>query len=156
MKIKVKNPVLKYLLIIIAIAVGGFALLNIVFMIFALIINGILLLFPKDAAMDRGSLMPILTSIVSALFLIGYYFIYRSKAKPLYKAILMPIPTAIVLVGIGVSFYRWPVVGLSLSALLVLATLYYFHRTKQPWTYYFAVILVAIALLIMSILGIDI
>lgn len=156
MKIKIKNPVLKYLLIIIAIAVGGFALLNIVFMLFALIINGILFFFPKDAAMDRGSLMPILTSIVAALFLIGYYFVYRSKAKPLYKAILMPIPTAIILVGMGVSLYRWPVLALSLSILLVLATLYYFHRTKQSWTYYFAVLFVALALFTMSILGVDI
>lgn len=156
MKIIIKNPALKYLLIVVAIAVGGFALLNIVFMLFALIINGILFFFPKDAAMDRGSLMPILTSLVAALFLVGYYFVYRSKTKPLYKAILMPIPTAIILVGLGASLYHWPILALSLGVVFVLSVIYYFYRTKQPWSYYFAVLATSYAMLIMSILGVDI
>jgi hypothetical protein len=49
--------------------------------------------------------------------------------------------------------YRWPVAAYSLGSLFGIGVLYYFYRTKQPWLYYYTVILVGFALAIFSLLG---
>ena len=82
--------------------------------------------------------------------------IFKSKLGTLYKAIYMTVPVAVVLVTIGIFFYQWPAVAFSLGGLFSFGVLYYFYRTKQPWIYYYAVILVTVTLAIMTVLGVEI
>jgi len=66
------------------------------------------------------------------------------------------VPIAVVLVTIGMFLYRWPVVAYSVGSLFSVGILYYLYRTKQPWLYFYAVILVSLSLLTAGLFGIEI
>jgi hypothetical protein len=68
----------------------------------------------------------------------------------------MTVPTAVALATIGIFLYRWPVVAFSTGGLFSVGVLCSFYRTKQPWIYYYTVILVATTLAIMTFLGVEI
>ena len=74
----------------------------------------------------------------------------------LYKAIYMTVPFAVVFLTIGIFLFRWPVLAYSVSGLFFFGVLYYFYRTRQPWLYYYTLILVAFVMLIAGLLGIEI
>jgi hypothetical protein len=84
------------------------------------------------------------------------WLVFRTRLSTIYKAIFMTVPVAVVLATIGMSLYRWPIVLYSLGTLLCICTLYFFYRTKQPWLYYYTVILVSITLAIVTMMGVDI
>lgn len=65
----------------------------------------------------------------------------------------MTVPLAVVLISLGIFFYRWPVVVYLSGGLFSISVLYYFHRTRQPWLYYYTLILVNITLAIFTLLG---
>jgi len=65
----------------------------------------------------------------------------------------MTVPTAVVLVTIGILLYSLPVVPYIVGAILTVGVLFYFYRTKEPWLYYYSVILVAITLMIFTLMG---
>ena len=153
---KGKSVYLKYFLSALAIVAGGFFLFNIVFLIFAGIINGILFFLPDDFTATDTWFMPVAMSMIGISFLVGFYFLFKSKLPQLIKAVLMTVPAAIVFVGIGVALYKWPWAIYTLSILIGLTVFYYFYRSKQPWLYYFSILYVAIALIIMSLTGTDI
>lgn len=152
----IKNPYIRNTLLALVVALVGFILLNLTFLLYALIINGVSLLFPKDFAMTSGWYMPVMMSTISLGFIIGYWFVFKSKLKEIYKATLMTVPTAIILVGVGISLYRWPLAAYIVSVSLITGTLFYFYKSKQPWIYWFAIIIVAVALVIMNLAGTDI
>lgn len=156
MKNILKIPYIKNILSALAIAAGGFVLLNLTFMLYALIINGILFLLPAGFAMTSNWFMPFMVTIIGLSIITLYFFIFKSKIKEIYKAIFMTVPASVVLATIGIFLYRWPVAVYSLSGLFVVGFLYYFYRTKQSWLYYFAVILVALVMLVMTLTGAEI
>jgi VIT1/CCC1 family predicted Fe2+/Mn2+ transporter len=65
----------------------------------------------------------------------------------------MTVPVAVVLVTVGIFLYRWQIVSYSVGSLLCIGTLYCFYRTKQPWLYYYTVVLVGLTLAIFTLLG---
>ncbi len=84
------------------------------------------------------------------------WFIFRSKLATLYKAIYTTVPVATVLAFIGIYFDRSPVLIYSLGALFSLGVLAYLFLTKKSWLYYFSVIFISIALLLVILLGVEI
>jgi len=84
------------------------------------------------------------------------WLVFRSKLGVLYKAIYMTVPLAVIFVTLGILLYRWPVVAYSLGSLFAIGVLYYFYHTKKPWLYYYTLILVGLAMLMVGLLGIEI
>jgi hypothetical protein len=152
----IKNPYIRNTLLALFVALVGFVLLNLTFLLYAAIVNGIGMLFPIDFARSSGWYMPVMMSIISLGVVVGYWFVFKSKLKEIYKATLMTVPTAVVLVVVGVAFFRWPVIAYSIGVALTAGTLFYFYKTKQPWLYWFAVIIVAVALLAMNLTSVEI
>ena len=155
-----KNPILKNTLAAVAIAVVGFALLNFTFIfdfLFQSLVMWCIRLFTPLDLMRTYDWFPwMMHSLFVIIIGLISWPVFRSKLAVLYKAIFMTVPVAVVLVTIGISFYRWPMVAYSISGLISLGILYYFYRSRQPWLYYFSVILVSLALLVMGLLGVEI
>lgn len=152
-----KNPIVKNILSAVAVAAFGFILLNIAFMfdylLHSLVVRVIRLFIPVDPEMTYYWFPPMMHILF--VFVIGLisWLIIRSKLGVLYKAVYMTVPLAVVFVTFGMFLYQWPVAVYALSSLFAIAVLYYFYRTKQPWLYYFTVILVGLVLTIFSLLG---
>ena len=147
----------KYIGQALVIAAIGFVLLNVTFMFFAALIlgtNWVISLFTPQAR--EGIPSPIAGIIPLALIIYFSWLIYRSKLNTIVKATYTTIPTAVGLVIIGISLYRWPIASFSVGSIACCAALYYLSTTKQPWQYYFSIILVGIALLLMALLGVEI
>jgi len=152
----IKNSYVRNTLLALVVALVGFILLNLTFLFYAAIINGIGLFLPADFASTSSWYMPVMMLIISICIVVGYWFVFKSKIKEIYKATLMTVPAAIILIIDGITLYRWPLIAYSVGAVLTLGTLYYFYRAKQPWLYWFAVIIVAVALVSMNLTGMKI
>lgn len=138
-------------------AVFGFILLNITFLFDFLYQNIVRRFVTNFLPLDLEANLnwfPFLMhgSFVVIIGLISW-FIFQSKLKVLYKAIYMVVPVAVVLATLGILFYRWPTISYFLGGFLCIGTLYYFYCTKQPWLYYYTVILVGLALAVFTLLG---
>ncbi|MFA6888481.1 MAG: hypothetical protein WC254_03215 [Candidatus Woesearchaeota archaeon] len=157
MKQLLKKPIIKNILFALAILMFGYILLILTF-IFDTIYQGII----RNIAGSFLNLSPDSTlywfspvmhgSFVLIIWLISW-FIFKSKLKKIYKAIYLVIPTAVVLVTLGMFLYHWPILVYTIGSLFCGSTLYYFYKTNQPWIYYYAVILVSITLAIFTVIG---
>jgi hypothetical protein len=153
----IKNPVLKNILSAVAVAGFGFILLNIAFIfdfIFqSLIIGAIKFFVAGDPFMEFFWFPPMMHLLFAGVIGLISWFVLKSKLRPLLKAIYMTVPLAVVFVTIGIFLYRWPIAVFSLSGLFGAGVLYYLYRAKQPWIYYYTVILVGLVLAIFSLAG---
>jgi hypothetical protein len=152
-----KNPFVKKILSALGVTVLGYVLLNLTFIFDALFQGLLRLIFrlftPVDLMMTFNWFVPLMHG--SFLIVIGLltFAIFRSKLSVFLKAVYMPVPVAMGLATLGIFLYPWPVAVYSLGALACLGVLYYFYRTKQPWLYYFAVILTSLTLVIYTLSG---
>ena len=155
-----KNQVVKNILSAVAIPVFGFILLNLAFMfdflVQSLVIGLINLFTPVDFQTTFHWLPPVLHGLFMVIIGIISWSIFRSKLRTLYKAIYLPVPLATVLVTYGVFLGRWPIIVYPLGGLSVIGVLYYFYRTKQPWLFYFAAILMGLVMLLVGLLNVEI
>ncbi|MFH1388583.1 MAG: hypothetical protein ABIG86_01015 [Patescibacteria group bacterium] len=157
-----KKPISRIILSALAVAGFGFILLGLTFFfgfLFQSLITKIVKLFiPVNVNPEMDYYW--FPSMLHALFVVVVglisWPIFRSKLRVPYKAIYMTVPLAVVFVTLGIFLYRWPVVAFSIGGLFSIGVLYSFYRTKQPWIYYYTVILVATALAIMTFLGVQI
>jgi hypothetical protein len=152
-----KNKWVREILSAIAVAVFGFILLNLTFIFDALYqgaIRGIIGLFmPLGPELQLYWFPPLMhISFVVVIGLISW-LVFRSRLGVIYKAIYMTVPAAVVLVTTGMFLNHWPIAVYSLGGILTAGTLYFFYRTKQPWLYHYAVILVALAMAIFTLTG---
>jgi hypothetical protein len=147
------NPCVKNILSALAVAILGFVLLNLTFLLNFLLFQFINL-FVSDEFMSAYQWFPM---VRHALFLVIIVLIswpiFRSKLDMLYKAIYLTVPLAAILVSIGIFLYPWPVVPYLVSGLFTIGVLFYLYRTRQPWLYYYTVLLVALTLMIFTLLG---
>ena len=152
-----KSPFVKNILSAIAVAGFGFILLNLAFIFDAVLhnlVSGLIGLFIKvNPPMDFPWFPPVMHMVFVIIIALISWFIFKSKLKVLYKAIYMTVPAAVVLVTMGMFLYQWPLVAYSLGGLSAIGVLYAFYRTKQPWLYYYTVILVGLVLAIFSLSG---
>ena len=155
-----KNPNVKHIVPAVAVAVFGFILLNIAFLFDFLIHNlvaGIIRLFIQvNPAMDYYWYPPAMHVLFVVIIGLISWLMFRSKLRTLYKAIYMTVPLAVVFVTFGMFLYRWPIAAYTLGSLFSISVLYYFYRTKQPWLYYYTVILVSLTLLLAGLMGVEI
>ena len=156
----IKNPYLKIFLQALAIAGFGFILLTFTFLfdfIFQSLIDLIIRPFaPVDFNMTWNWVAPFKHWLFVLVIGLISWWVFRTKLNTLYKAIFITVPTAVVLATIGLTFFHWPVIVYTVGGLLTLGVLYYFYKTKQPWFYYFAVVSVAVLLMIMTVTGVEI
>ena len=157
MKKLLKNPLVKNILSAVAVAIFGFILLNLTFLfdfIYQSAIRGLVGLFiPLGPDTNLYWFPPLMHgSFVVVIGLISW-FVFRSKLGVLYKAIYMTVPVAVVLATLGIFLYSWPIVLYSVGSLFCIGTLYYFYRTKQPWLYYYTVVLVGLIMGSYTLLG---
>jgi hypothetical protein len=155
-----KNPIVKNILSAVTVAVFGFILLNLAFMFDFFVqssVKRLIELFtPVDLMTNFQWLPPAMHSLFVVIIGVISWLVFRSKLGTLYKAIYMTVPLAVVFATLGIFLYRWPVVAYSIGSLLSISVLYYFYRTKQPWLYYYTVILVGLAMLLVGLLGVEI
>ncbi len=151
-----KNPVAKNIFYAVAIAFFGFILLNLTFIFDWLIQTVIDQFFPADFNMTKTWYPPIKHLIFVVIMALISWGVFKSRLSAIYKAIYTTVPVAVALVTTGIFLYRWPILAYSVSAVIVGAIILYLYRTKKTWLYYYAVILMASVLLIMSILGVEI
>ena len=152
-----KNPLVKKILSALGVAVFGYVLLILTF-IFDALFQGLLWLFfglftPVDLMMTISWFAPLMHGLFLIVIGVLSWFVFRSKLSVFLKAVYMPVPVAVGLATLGIFLYPWPVAVYSLGALACLGVLYYFYRTKQPWLYYFAVILTSLTLVIYTLSG---
>jgi hypothetical protein len=152
-----KNSMAKNILSALAVAGFGFILLNFTFifdfLLHSLVAGFIKLFIPVNPEITYYWFPPVIHALFVVVIGLISWLIFRSKLGVLYKAIYMTVPSAVVFVTLGMFLYRWPVAAYSLGSLFGIGVLYYFYRTKQPWLYYYTVILVGLALAIFSLLG---
>jgi len=152
-----KNIWVRNILSALAVAIFGFILLNLTFIFDAIyqgVIRGIVSLFIPLTIDTRIHWLPgLFHGSFAVLVCIISYFVFRTRLKDIYKAIYMTVPVATVLVTLGIFLYQWPIIQYSVCGIVCLCALYYFYRTKQPWIYYYTVILVSITLTVYTLTG---
>lgn len=154
-----KKPLVKNVLFALAVAVFGFVLLNLAFLFAAVfqkfidILARIFFVSETEAPQWYFILRHLLFVVVILLIT---WLVFRTKLQPIYKAIFMTVPIAVVYVTIGLLLYEMPVFLYVICGLITVGLLYYFIRNKKSWLYSYTVILVAVALLIMTLTGAEI
>lgn len=151
-----KNPIAKNILSAIAVAGFGYVLLTLLFILYALLAQFVLLFLPANFVMTSRWFMPTFHALFMTIIGAISWFIFRSNLGVLYKAIFMTAPLSVVFVTLGMFLGRWPVISYLLGVLFGVGVLYYLYRTKQPWLYYYTLILVGLVFAIMSILRVEI
>jgi hypothetical protein len=153
-----KYPTVKNILSAIAVPVIGFLLLNLVFLfdfLFQTVVRRIFAFLSKN--MDPGQipflLPPSLHLLFAILILLISWFVLRSKLGTLAKAIYLTVPWAVVLATLGILLYQQPLILAVIGISLTFSILVYLYRTKQPWIYYYSVLLVAVSLSVFTLLG---
>ena len=160
MKIKKSNQ--KKILSALFISVFGFILLNLAFLFVAGFVNGSLALYKlitsKQLEINNNIFFGHVFLIISILIIliISLFILKSKKIKTLYKATYFMVPLAVVYVIFGMFLSNFTVLLYIISALIFFSVLYYLHRNKQSWLYYYSLIFISIIMLIMNILKIDI
>jgi hypothetical protein len=147
------NTALRRILAAVVVAAGGFVLLNLTFLSYALfhwLVRTGLRLGPESA--------PPAWVFVVFLAIIGLasVFVFRSGLPRLAKATFAVVPVAVVLAMVGISLNRWPPLVYAVGAVCVSGSLLYLRLTRQSWVYYYAILLVALGLAIFTLAGGDI
>jgi len=160
MKIKKSNQ--KKILSALFISVFGVILLNLAFLFVAGFVNGSLALYKlitsKQLEINNNIFFGHVFLIISILIIliISLFILKSKKIKTLYKATYFMVPLAVVYVIFGMFLSNFTVLLYIISALIFFSVLYYLHRNKQSWLYYYSLIFISIIMLIMNILKIDI
>jgi len=152
-----KNPFVKKILSALGVAGFGFVLLNLTFLfdfLFQSLVRLIFRLFtPVDLMMTISWFAPLMHGLFLVVIGLLSWFVFRSKLNVFLKAVYLPVPVAVGLVTLGMFLFSSSLPAFLLGALLVIGVLYYFYRTRQPWLYYFAVILTSLTLAIFTLSG---
>ena len=147
------NPRVKNILSALAVAVLGFVLLNLTFLLNFLLFKLIDLCIPHEFTsgfqrfpMARHALFLVIIMLIS-------WPVIRSRLSTLYKAIYLTVPVTVVLVSIGIFMYQWPPAAYLVAGIFTAGILFYLYCMRQSWLYYYAVLLVALTLMVFTLLG---
>lgn len=159
MKAFFKNKTVRIILAIIAVPIFGFILLGLTFIFDSLFqstlrrLLGFLVPLGPEPEMNLGWLPPLQHLSFAIVIILISWLVLRLKIKTIFKAIWLTVPLAVVFATVGIFLYRWPIAVYSLGGLLLIGILCYLYRTKQPWIYYYAAILVAAVLAVFTLAG---
>lgn len=152
----IKNQYIKNILAAAVVAVLGFLLLNLAFILDWAFQSLLLRLFPMNAD-TRISCIPAARHVLFfILILLLTWPVLRSNLKRIFKAAYLTVPAAVTFATVGILLYQWPAAMYSISVLIYGGTVYFLYRRRMSWLYYYSVTLVAVALLAVGLLGIDI
>ncbi len=156
----IKNRALKNVLSALAVAGLGFVLLNAAFIVDAVYQSAarglIELLVPAEALMNFRLYPPLMHISFAVIVGLVSWPVLRSKLADLYKATYLIVPLAMVYATIGMFLYRWPAAVFAAGGLFGFGSLYFIHRAKKPWLYYYSLFLTTSVMAAVVILGIDI
>lgn len=148
----------KNVLSALVIAVGGFILFNVAFLLAVLIQQLCSLIVRSLSGGDDFAVNPIYWGYVYILIiLVISWFIFRSNLNTLVKATYLPMPLIVLLVFTGIRFYERPVwVPIGIGTMLVGAVLLFLYKKKLPWQYYFSTLFTGAVALSIVLFGIEI
>ncbi|MDP3014710.1 MAG: hypothetical protein Q8M92_10735 [Candidatus Subteraquimicrobiales bacterium] len=161
MKVTVlKKLIVKNILSAVAVAIFGFILLNLAFLfdffVHYLAIELVKLFTGVNPLIAYKWFPPTMHLMFVVIIGLISWLIFRSKLRVLFKAIYMTVPLAVVFATLGIFLYRWPIAAYLIGSLLSVGILYYFYRTKQPWIYYYTLILISLTMLFVGLSGVEI
>lgn len=151
-----KYPILIKIWHALAVAIFGFVLLNIVFILDSLLtqlISRIISLFTSFVPESFRWFPPLSQVIFVIIIAISSFYIFRSKLSDVLKCIFLTVPLVIFYVAIGIIFFTIPIVGYAIATLLTISLLYFFFYKKLSWIYFYTVILVALTLMTFTVVG---
>ena len=155
-----RKQVVSELLSAVLVAVLGFVLLNLTFLVYAAFQNTIFSIIygtNRDQMQEFAKFDPMyLRWIFLAVMAVAFWLVYRSKLHVVLKAAFLMVPFATLLVLIGIQFYLVPVAVYAIGAIAGAILLLFLYRRKEHWLYAFSALLVMVTLLIMGLLGVDI
>lgn len=159
-KISNKNSLLKNILSFLAVPVFGFILFNVALILnifFQTTIDKVVSNFTPLNMNRVWSWYPLAKHLIF-VFIVGLISrqIFKSKVKSVFKAIYLTLPLAMIYISLIILFYRWPIVIFSLAIYFFLGTLYFLKKKRLHWLYYWALILVSITLLVLSLMSAQI
>jgi hypothetical protein len=144
---------MKNILSALAVAVLGCVLLSLAFLLNFLLFKLIDFILPHELMsafqwfpMARHALFLVIIVLIS-------WPVLRSKLSTLYKAIYLTVPVTVVLVSIGIFMYQWPPAAYLVAGIFTAGILFYLYCMRQPWIYYYTVLLVALTLMVFTLLG---
>ena len=151
------KPIVKNILWILAVTIGGFILWNIAFIFDALFQTVIRGFFGLFITLDENARYYWFPWMMHGLFVVVICLIswpiFKSRLGTLYKAVYSTVPLAVIFVTIGVFLYQWPVLVYFFGGLFGIGVLYYLYTTKKSWIYYYAVIFTGLTLAIFTLMG---
>lgn len=152
--------VLKNILDALLVAVLGFLMLNLTFVVYAgaynLASRVMRLAGGEGPGFAEVGPPQILRIALALLIILLSWLVLRSKLNVILKAAFLMVPVATALVTLGIYFYETPVLVYLSGGLVCAGVLLWLIRKKWHWLYMYSVMLVAAALTLMGILGVDI
>jgi hypothetical protein len=157
------HPVLRAVGHAAAVVGGGVVLLNLAFVAYAAVfqlVRRVAMLLagggpPTEAVILTANVVVLVVWLVAVRW--ATVWTLRRRPTGLGTAAWLAVPTASVLLPIGIALVDYPVaVTLTLCGLLVVGVLWLMARAHQPWEQLLSVAWVAVALAAMVLLGIDI
>ncbi len=148
----------RHVLAALAVAVFGFLLANVTFLLYFMFLSLIGLAVPDRVVGDRGwRWFPTLEHMLFlGVLLLVSWPILRSRLRPLFKAIYITQPATWAFATTGMVLNRWPAAVYAVGALILIGAFVYFRRARVSWLYYYAVGVVAAALVAITTLGVEI
>jgi hypothetical protein len=147
MRQALKYPIVTHIASAVGVAVSGFILLNLTFLLDFLFQNAI------DAVVSFPPFKHVMFMIMIGLI---SWPIFRSKLRVFFKAAYMTVPLAVVFATLGMFLFPWPPAAYIVGSLFSMSVLYYLYRTKQPWLYYYTLVLVSLTMLLVGLSGVEI
>lgn len=151
-----KSKFWKTVLPAVLIAILGFALLNVTFMLDFWWQSSLKFIFWRNVELTDNWVPAVMQVSFVVIMAAVCWLIYRSKLGTIFKAAFTMVPVAIVLVFDGMLLFRWPMFAYGVGSLITIGTLVVFYYRKLPWLYWFSVIVVALGMLALGLSGTDI
>jgi hypothetical protein len=144
----------KQVLSIVVLMAGGYVLFTLAFMVFAFVVNGLMVL----GGQPENASPPAMGRVVAyLLILILSWLVFRSRLPVLAKATVLQMPLMVTLVMLGIALYGQSIVSIIMLGIVVIgATAVFIAYRKLSWQYWFSTGYVAVLALCIMIFDIQI
>jgi hypothetical protein len=137
------------------VAVFGFILLNLTFLLYFSVDQFMnLFINPQEMELEGWSWFMFIRHTLFLLIIAAISWpVLRSGLPVIVKCIWLVVPWAVTLATLGMLLASWFWAALLVGALLTAAVILYLYRSKKPWLYHYTIILVAVALTVFNLTG---
>ena len=148
-----KKPLDANLLSALVVAIAGFVLLNLTFLLYFVVFRFFDIFVRGSPESIPQWIVPVRSAVFLVIIALASWLVFRSKLPVLAKATFLTVPAAVILVFTGIALYDFQVLSYIIGVLITLGAVLYFYRTHRHWLYYYSVILTALALMIFGLAG---